>query len=134
MAGLLAGSSEQSQKLTEKHVPMTVKNAFEKRYQGIKATWSIEDENYKANFRQHGRSMSTVIDRNGIIVETEIDIAVTDQPGSVLDFMQKNCGGVKIEESARIVQANGDINYETEVHHKDTSFDAEGKFINKMKD
>jgi len=134
VAGLMAGSSAQGQKLTEKQVPVIVKNALAKEYPGIKASWDKEDANYEASFKQDGKSMSTVIDGSGAIVETEINISVTDLPKPVLDFMQKNYSGAKIVEAARIVKANGDINYEVEVHHKDIVFDAEGKFIKEVQD
>jgi hypothetical protein len=48
--------------------------------------------------------------------------------------MKKNYPGTKVEEAAKIVKANGDINYEAEVHHKDVIFDANGKFIKEAKD
>jgi hypothetical protein len=66
--------------------------------------------------------MSAVIDKNGTIVETETDIPVTDLPKSAQDYMKKNYPATKIEEAAKIVKANGDINYEAEVHHKDVIF------------
>ena len=77
--------------------------------------------------------MSAVIDKNGTIVETETDIPVTDLPNSQ-DYIKKNYPGTKIEEAARIVKANGEVNYEAEVHHKDVIFDANGKFIKEAKD
>jgi len=126
--------SARSQKLNESQVPGPVKTAFEKKYPGIKASWDKEDTNYEANFKQNGKAMSAVIDKNGTIVETETDIPVTDLPKSVQDYMKKNYPATKIEEAAKIVKANGDINYETEVHHKDVIFDVNGKFIKETKD
>jgi hypothetical protein len=126
--------SAQSQKLNESQVPSAVKTAFEKKYPSVKASWDKEDANYEANFKQGGKAMSAVIDKNGTIVETETDIPITELPRSVQDYMKKNYPGTKVEEAAKIVKANGDVNYEAEVHHKDVIFDANGKFIIEEKD
>jgi len=122
------------QKLNESQVPAAVKTAFEKKYPSVKASWDKEDANYEANFKHDGKAMSAVIGKNGTVVETETDIPVTDLPKAVQDYMKKNYPGVKIEEAARIVKANGDVNYEAEVHHKDVIFDAKGKYIKEAKD
>ena len=68
------------QKLKESQVPAAVKTAFQKQYPSITASWDKEDANYEANFKQNGKAMSAVIDKNGTIVETETDIPVTDLP------------------------------------------------------
>jgi len=122
------------QKLKESQVPAEVKAAFQKQYPSITASWDKEDANNEANFKQNGKAMSTMIDKNGTIVETETDIPVTDLPKAVQDYMKKNYPGTRIEEAAKIVKANGDINYEAEVHHKDVIFDVNGKFIKETKD
>lgn len=126
--------SARCQKLNESQVPSAVKTAFEKKYPSVKASWDKEDANYEANFKQGGKAMSAVIDKNGTIVETETDIPITELPKSVQDYMKKNYPGTKVEEAAKIVKANGDVNYEAEVHHKDVIFDANGKFIKEAKD
>src|SRR6476661_8514659 len=131
--GVIAMSAR-GQKLNESQVPAVVKIAFEKKYPSAKASWDKEDANYEANFKQDGKAMSAVIDKNGTIVETETDIPVTDLPKAAQDYMKKNYPATKIEEAAKIVKANGDINYEAEVHHKDVIFDANGKFIKEDKD
>jgi hypothetical protein len=123
-----------AQKLNESQVPATVKTAFQKKYPDIKASWDKEDPNYEANFKKDGKAMSVVIDKNGTVVETETDIPVTDLPKGAQDYMKKNYSGVKIQEAARIVRANRDVNYEAEVRHKDVIFDANGKFIKEAKD
>jgi hypothetical protein len=122
------------QKLNESKVPAAVKTAFQKQYPSLKASWDKEDANYEANFKQGGKAMSAVIDKNGTIVETETDIPVMDLPASAQDYIRKNYPGTKVEEAARIVKANGEVNYEAEVHHKDVLFDANGKFIKETKD
>jgi hypothetical protein len=122
------------QKLKDSQVPTATKTAFENKYPGIKASWDKEEANYEANFKQNGKAMSAVIDKNGTIVETETDIPVADLPKAVQDYMKTHYAGIKIEEAAKIVKANGDVNYEAEVHHKDVVFDVNGKFIKEAKD
>jgi len=133
---MVAGRASHSnaQKLNESQIPVIVKHAFEKKYPGIKAGWDREDSNYEANFTHNGRAMSTVIDKSGTIVETEIQISVSELPVVVRDYMKKNYPGLKIEDAARIVRSNGEVNYEAEVHGKDVVFDVNGKFIKEMKD
>ena len=123
-----------AQKLNESQIPVVVKNAFEEKYPGIKANWDREGSDYEANFTHNGRAMSTVIDKNGTIVETEIEISVSELPERVRDYMKKNYPGSKITGAARIVRSNGDVNYEAEVHGKDVVFDVNGKFIKEIKD
>lgn len=123
-----------AQKLNESQIPAAVKSAFEKKYPGLKASWDKEDANYEANFKDNGKTMSAVIDKNGTIVETETDIPVTDLPKAVQDYVKKNYPGAKIGEAARIAKSNGDVNYEAEVNGKDVVFDVNGKFIKETKD
>jgi len=122
------------QKLKDSQVPAAAKTAFERKYPGLKGSWDKEDANYEVNFKQDGKGMSAVIDKNGTIVETETNIPVIDLPKAVQDYMKKHYAGTKIEEAAKIVKANGDVNYEAEVHHKDVVFDSNGKFIKEGKD
>ncbi|TMI85647.1 MAG: hypothetical protein E6H10_02735 [Bacteroidetes bacterium] len=122
------------QKLKESQVPALAKTSFQKKYPGVKGSWDKEDDNYEVNFKQDGKAMSAVIDKNGTIVETETDIPVTDLPRAVRDYMKAHYAGVKVKEAAKIVKANGDVNYEAEVNHKDVIFDVNGKFIKEAKD
>jgi len=122
------------QKLKESQVPAAARAAFIKQYPGVKGSWEKENGNYEVNFKQAGKTMSAVIEKNGTIVETETDIPVTDLPRAVRDYMKAHYAGVKVKEAAKIVKANGDVNYEAEVNHKDVIFDVNGKFIKEAKD
>ena len=122
------------QKLKDSQVPASAKTAFQKKYPGVKGSWDKEGDNYEVNFKQDGKAMSAVIDKNGTIVETETDIPVTDLPVAARDYVKSHYAGVKVKEAAKIVKANGDVNYEAEVNHKDVIFDVNGKFIKEAKD
>jgi hypothetical protein len=126
--------SAYGQKLKESQVPSAAKTAFEKKYPGVKGSWDKEDANYEVNFKQNNKSMSAVIDKVGSIIETETDISVNNLPAAIKDYMKKHYANTKITEAARVEKANGEINYEAEVNHKDVIFDANGKFIKEAKD
>lgn len=131
---VIAGYSAYGQKLKEVQVPAATKTAFQKLYPGVPARWDKEDENYEANFKQDGKTMSAIIDKNGTIVETETMIPVSDLPASISAYMKEHYKGIKVKEAAKIVKANGDVHYEAEITHRDILFDANGKFIKEEKE
>ena len=122
------------QKLRESQVPVAVKATFEKEYPNIKGTWDKEDEGYEVEFEKDGKEISLIIDETGKILETESMIAVKELPAAILDYMNTHYKGMKVEEAAKIVTANGDINYEAEIKEKDVVFDANGNFLKEEKD
>ena len=126
--------SAAAQKLKESQVPAAIKQAFQKAYPGTVATWEKEGSNYEVNFKQNGKSMSSVIDSKGSIMETETDIAVNELPETIQHYVKQYYKGAAIKEAARIVKADGAVNYEAEVNGKDVVFDADGKFIKEVKD
>jgi uncharacterized lipoprotein NlpE involved in copper resistance len=123
-----------SGKFNESQVPTAAKQAFEKNYPGIKGTWDKEDKNYEASFKKDGKEMSVVIDESGTIVETETDIAVTELPTTVQDYIKQHFQGMAIKEASTITKGNSEVNYEAEVGDKDLIFDASGKFTREEKD
>ena len=133
---LVAGTtlSAFGQKLKESQISAAAKSTFEKKYPGLKGSWEKEDANYEVNFKQNGKSMSSLIDINGTIIETETVIPVSDLPKLVKAYMQKHYAGVKIKEAAKIVKASGEVNYEAEVNKKDIVFDANGNFLKEAND
>jgi len=122
------------QKLKESQVPAAVRVAFQKQYPNTKASWDKEDANYEVNFKKNGKEMSAIIEESGTIVETETMISVSELPLSISDYMTKHYKGVKVKEAAKIVKANGEVNYEAEIAHKDIVFDGNGKFIKEEKE
>jgi len=134
MATGLASLTVSAQKLTESQVPALVKAAFQKQYPATTAIWEKEDGNYEVNFKQNGKVMSAVIQKNGTIVETETDIAISDLPASTQSYVKEHYSGAKIKEASKIVKANGEVNYEALVNGKDVMFDTNGKFIKVAKE
>lgn len=123
-----------AQKLQEANVPVAAKSAFQKQYPNIKGGWEKEKENYEVNFQKDGKVMSSVIDKNGTILETETDIKVSALPSSVQTYVKDHYNGAKIKEAAEIVRANGEKNYEAEVGGKDVLFDINGRFLKEAND
>lgn len=134
VATVMVSSVVCGQKLKQSEVPLNARNAFEKKYPGLKGSWDREDANYEVNFKQNGKAMSALMDKNGTIVETETDIPLSDLPGPAIDYMKEHYPGKDITGAAKIVKANGDVNYEAETNHKDVIFDVNGKLIKEAKD
>ena len=134
IATVMVALSACGQKLKESQVPAAAKAAFQKQYPNAKATWEKEDGNYEANFKQDGKTMSSVIDKTGTILETETDIAIGELPASAQAYIKSHYPEVKIKEASKIVKTNGEVNYEALVNGKDVMFDTNGKFIKVAKD
>ena len=123
-----------AQKLDVSKVPAAVKASFEKKYPGVAARWEKEDGRYEVDFKQNGTGMSALIEANGTIVETEMDIKETDLPVAALSYVKAHYTGKKITDAARITKADGTVNYEAEVGDIDVLFDSNGNFLKEEKD
>lgn len=128
------GLSTCAQKIDASKVPAPVKAAFTKDYPNISPKWEKENGKFEAGFKQHGSVMSILYEANGTMVESEIDIKVSDLPASVLAYVKEHYKGKTIKEGAKITKADGTINYEAEVGGKDVIFDANGKFLKEEKE
>lgn len=115
--------------------PAAAKAAFTKAYTGAsKVKWSKEKSGYEVNFIQGGKEMSAVYDAKGTLMETEVDMKVSELPVAATDYIKQHYKGAAIKEAAKITKANGEVNYEAEVNKKDIIFDANGKFLKEEKD
>ena len=122
-----------AQKMDAAKVPAAVKATFAKTYPKATATWEMEDKNYEAGFKQDGKSITVVIDTKGTLLETETDIAMSDLPKAAADYLSVHYKGKKVKETAKIVKANGEVNYEAEVNKVDVIFDSKGGFLKEVK-
>lgn len=134
-----------AQDVKEADVPAAVKEAFAKKYPGLKAEWEKEDGNYEAEFEgkkmrvnmETGKNIkeevegSVLISPDGAILETEEEIEVKDLPKAVAEYIAKNAGGKKIKEASKITDKNNVITFEAEVGKEEYFFDAGGAFIKK---
>ncbi len=123
-----------AQKMDASKVPAEVKKSFEKKYPGVTGKWEKEDGKYEVNFKQNGNVMSVLIDPAGAIVETEMDIKVTDLPATIASYIKEHYKGKTIKEASKITKADGTVNYEAEVANADVIFDANGKFLKEVRE
>ena len=122
-------------KMNESEVPAAVKATFNTQYPGVKAEkWEKEKGNFEVGFHKNKTEMSCLIDASGKLLETETEIAVSELPKSVSDYIAKNKAGKKIKEASKIVDANGTMTWEAEVEKMDLIFDKDGKFIKEARD
>ena len=115
--------------LAQVKVPVAVKNAFEKAYPSTKVKWEKEGTNSEAGFVQKGSEMSVIYTSAGIATEKEMEIAITELPKSVRDYISLNYKGTKIKEAAKITKENGEVQYEAEINGKDVLFTPNGGLI-----
>lgn len=118
-----------SQELNADKVPSSVKTSFAKAHPNVKGKWEKEKENYEVTFKEKGKEMSCVINASGAITETETEISSKELPQPAKDYISKNYPGKKIKEAAKIVNANGTVEYEAEVADYDLIFDTKGAFV-----
>ncbi len=73
--------------------------------------------------------MSAVFSETGVLEETEVEIKKDELPTSVVTYISQNYNRSKIKEAAKIIKANGEVNYEAEVKGNDLMFDANGNIL-----
>lgn len=135
MGIVLLASCANAQKTDASKVPDAVKKSLTKNFPGITAVkWDKEGNDYEASFKKEGNDMSALFMTDGMLMETETDIAVTALPAAVTEYVKSHYKGKAIKEAAIIVKANGEKNYEAEVDEMDVIFDASGKFMKEVKE
>ncbi len=133
-AGMLS-SCVFAQKIKEKDVPAAVKVEFQKLYPTAKEVkWEKEDGNYEVNFDFNKADYSVLMNESGSVLETEVEIELSQLPAGVIEYVKTNYNGQNVKEAAKITDANGVVTYEAEIKGKDLIFDSTGKFIKESKD
>jgi len=130
VAATILTLSVHAQKIKDNEVPELVKEAFKRQYSDVKVSeWEMEKGNYEAEFKKDGSEQSVVIDANGKILETEVEIKIDQLPAKVKDYIFKTYKNARIREASKITDSKGTITYEAEINRKDLIFDANGEFI-----
>lgn len=133
--GLTSALFAQQKKTAQAQPTSKAKAAFESKFAGAsQVKWEKEGDLFEVNFKQHDQEMSALFTANGALTETETEIAVTALPAHVSQYLQQHYAGKKVKEAAKIVKADGAIQYEAEVDKTDVLFDAGGKFIKEAHD
>jgi hypothetical protein len=123
-----------AQKLQEKDVPASVKTAFQKNFPQAKVEkWEKEGVNFEAEFELNKSEQSVLFDAQGGIIETEIEIEISELPNEIVDYVKTNYKGQSVKEAAKINDTKGTLTYEAEIKGMDLLFDSNGKFIKEIK-
>ncbi len=123
-----------AQKLQEKDVPAPVKTAFQKNFPQAKVEkWEKEGVNFEAEFELNKSEQSVLFDAQGGIIETEIEIEISELPNGIVDYVKTNYKGQSVKEAAKISDTKGTLTYEAEIKGMDLLFDSNGKFIKEIK-
>ena len=110
--------------------PQAVLQAFQKAFPNAQdVDWELEDGQYEAEFELGNTEQSATFSATGQLLETETEIAVSELPAPIRDYVAANYKGKKIKEASRIVTPTGTVTYEAEVKRRDLMFDAAGKFL-----
>lgn len=125
-----------AQHLKEAEVPANIKAAFSKKYAGAKVEkWEKEGADYEAEFHLNKVESSAVFTADGTFKELEQEIKESELPKAATDYCTKNYVGYKLEEAAKITEANGTVMFEAEMkkgkEHFDVMFDHKGNFHKK---
>ena len=115
-------------------IPDAVKNAFQKEYPGTKVKWEKEGGNYEAGFEQKGHETSVIYTPTGVATEKEMEMAVSELPKSISDYVSQHMKGAKIKGAAKITKSNGEVQYEAVVNGKDVMFTSDGKLVKASKE
>ena len=123
-----------AQKILEKNIPANVKSSFQKKYPVAKSIkWEKEGERYEASFDLNKTDHSVLIDAQGNIIETEVEIELNQLPTGILDYVKNHYAGNRVIEAAEITDAKGIVTYEVEIKGMDLIFGNNGKFIRELK-
>ena len=121
----------------ESTIPLNVKNSFAKKYPGIKELkWDKEGKDqFEAGFIQNGIKTSVILDEEGEIEETETQIQFSELPSGIIPYINSNYKDFKISEAAKIVDEDGNVNFEAEISigskKQDLLFDKLGNPVQK---
>ena len=133
LAAALATNLE-AQMISPSKVPAAVTNGFKKHHPDVKSvTWEAENGNFEANYKKNGGSYSEVFDKNGNLLETEVDIKVSELPAAVPGYVKSHYKS-PIKEASKITKSNGEVEYEAALNDKDVIFDANGKYQKEVKE
>ncbi len=128
-------SCSMSQNTKENDVPSNVVAAFNKQFpNATEIKWEKEGRNYEAKFEINEGEYGALFDAQSNLIETEVEIATNQFPVGVLEYLNVNYKGKKIDDAAQITDAKGNMTYEAEIEGLVILFDNDGKFIKSKRD
>lgn len=132
---MLAGLLFITGSIQAKEIPASVTKAFAQQFPGAKKVkWQEEkDKSFEANFTLNNQEVSATYDANGVLLETETEIAMADLPAPVKAAVEKKYPNTKIREAAKIERKGKPACYEAEIKlngkKTDLIIDENGNFI-----
>ena len=109
---LVICSNVNAQNLTESQVPEAVLNAFNTIYPNAdNVEWEAEGAYFEGGVKINDLVTSVLFDANGTVIQTESEIAISDLPEGVTDYISKNLNNGQIDEAAKITDPTGKISY-----------------------
>lgn len=121
-------------------VPAAVKEAFVKKHPLVKgAVWELENgSEYEAEFKENGKGVSVVFNKEGKWLSTGREISVSLLPKAVSDAVKKEFPGYKIDEAEKVETAQRKVMYEIEIQKGSDEWDvllsSDGKIVKKEKE
>ncbi len=132
MASAAVSLTACTQKMDESKVPAPVKESFTRQFPGVAPKWEKEDGKYEAGFKQSGHEMSALFEANGTMTESEMEIAASELPAMVKEYIKTHYNNAAIKEAAKITSVSGKMEYEAAIKSKDILFDSNGNFIKEI--
>lgn len=119
--------------LKKADVPDAVMSAFNSAHPDARdVEWEKEGEYYEVEFEEGRVEMEIVYDIEGNVIETEIEIDVSDLPDAIVKYINDNYSDYKIDEAEKIENGEG-VLYEVEIEYKrselELMFDGNGNFL-----
>lgn len=131
IATCLMAPAMYAQSVKSSTVPQAVKSALQKKYpEANKVSWEKEKGNFEANWGgKSGEDNSAQFTPGGNFIEIVKAIPATELPAKTIAYVKTHYKNAKITEAGKVTDANGNLSYEAEVHHKDVIFDKDGNFV-----
>ena len=125
----------EAQSIKERDVPAAVMTSFNKlNPTASKVKWENEDGMYEGSFLTEKKETSILFSRDGILVQTENEITLTELPAGIVEYVTKQHPGATIEEASKVTDIYGVVNYEVEIADVDFLFSSTGQFISQEKE
>lgn len=125
----------EAQSIKERDVPAAVLTSFNALHPSAsKVKWENEDGMYEGSFLTDKKETSLLFSKDGILVQTENEIALVELPSGVVEYISKQHPGATIEEATKVTDNKGVVNYEVEVADVDFLFSSTGQFISQEKE
>jgi hypothetical protein len=109
-------------------VPKEIVASFAKAHPDAKlVNWAKAKSTYIVSYRETNSNLWTIYDLNGDLIESKWRVFEKDLPSATLNYIKTN-NTQEIQEYYKIIEANGNINYEVSTLTKSYMFDSEGLF------